>query len=181
MLAIQKKMIQMNTRSFLKKAKKKDKLTIGFQQAMHVGIIFSIADEKKHEEVKHFVNVLNRDDKKVEVMAFLGKGKENHEFKFDFFTEKDFTFTGDINGRSLISFTSKPFDYLINLDLKPNIFVENILARSKAKCRIGHFHDQNSNKFFEMMIRLNGHEPNLRRLYEQIYHYTKSVKNEGKL
>lgn len=180
MWAIQKKMIQWKTRSFVKK-QKKEKVTIGYKQAMHVGVIFTIEDEKKHEEVKKFINDLIQEDKKVEVMAFLGKGKENHEFKFEFFTEKDFTFNGDINGRQLITFTSKPFDYLICLDLKPNLYIENILSRSKAKCRIGHFNGPSSNDFFELMISINGQEPSLRSLYEQIFHYTKSVKNERAL
>jgi len=177
MLALQKKLIQLKTRSFVKR-QQKDRITIGYQHAMHIGVIFTIEDEKKHEEVKRFVNILNKEDKKVEVIAFLGKGMQNHEFKFDFFTEKDFTFTGDVNGRQLITFTSKPFDYLINLDLKPNLFIENILARSKAKCRIGHFSGPHANQFFELMISVNGQEPSLHNLYEQIFHYTKSVKNE---
>lgn len=170
----------MKTRSFLKK-QPKDRVTIGYKHAMHVGVIFTIEDEKKHEEVKKFVNDLMQEEKKVEVIAFLGKGMENHEFKFDFFTEKDFTFSGDINGRQLITFTSKPFDYLINLDLEPNLYIENILARSKAKCRIGHYRGPQSHQFFELMISLNGQEPSLNGLYEQIFHYTKSVKNERAL
>ncbi len=173
-------MIQIKTRSYVKQ-KKKDRVTIGYDQAMHVGVIFTIEDEKKHEEVKKFVNDLLKEDKKVEVIAFLGKGKENHEFKFDFFTEKDFTFSGDIGGRQLITFTSKPFDYLICLDLKPNLYLENILARSKAKCRIGHYSGPGTSDFFELMISLNGQEPGLRNLYQQIFHYTKSVKNERAL
>ena len=59
-----------------------------YQQAQTVGILFSVEDKRKHDDVKEFVHKLQQDGKKVQVLEFLPEKKDNFEFMFDFFTVK---------------------------------------------------------------------------------------------
>lgn len=141
-----------------------------YDQAKSIGIIFSTDDLKKHETVKKFVKRLERDGKKVHVLSFLPKGKENFEFLFDFFTEKDVSFWGNFTAELVINFANKPFDYLFYLDVDSNLLIKNILAMSKAKCRVGKF-DEENNAFFELMIQT--HNGSTEYLVDEMYKYTK--------
>lgn len=164
-------LLAMRTRAQLKKNKTK-RVSLPFTEARHVGIIYTVEDRKKHDEIKDFIHQLERDGKKVQVLCFLPENKDNYEFLFDFFTVKDISFWGNITAANAIKFYSEPFDYLYYLDTIPNPIVENILARSKAKCRIGK-HFENGQSYFELMINsLSGQKY----LYDGMYKYSKQLK-----
>jgi len=143
--------------------------SMAYHTAEKVGIVFSIDGLDKHEKIKDFIQKIESDNKEVEVLAFLPKNKENHEFLFDFFTSKDFNFWGSIISDRIDSFTNQPFDYLFYIDLQSNPLIHNILAKSKAKCRVGKFSEENE-PFCEMMIQTSN---NIDRLVDEMYKYTK--------
>lgn len=158
--------------SALLKRNKALRASLPYKQAVNVGIIFSVEDKSKHDEIKEFVRHLEHDGKQVKVMSFLPKNKDNYEFMFDFFTEKDLTFWGNINSHSAASFAETPFDFLYYIDTTPNPMVMNLIARSKAKCRVGKFWEK-SEPYFEMMIESkNG----AKGLIETMYRYTKALR-----
>src|SRR5687767_15509033 len=76
--------------------------SLPYAQALSVGIIFSVEDKAKHDEIKEFVRHLEHDGKKVKVISFLPNNKDNYEFMFDFFTEKDLSFWGNIESSTAI-------------------------------------------------------------------------------
>jgi hypothetical protein len=163
--------LKYKTSSFLKRNKSL-RISLPYQQALSVGIIFSVEDKTKHDEVKEFIRHLEHDGKDVKVICFLPKHKDNYEFMFDFFTEKDLTFWGNIDSSTALSFSETPFDFLYYIDTTPNPLIMNLLARSKAKCRVGKFWDRKE-PFFELMIESkNGHKT----LIETMYRYTKALK-----
>ena len=51
---------------------------------------------------------------------------------------------------------------------------QNILAKSKAKCRVGRFEEGKSD-YFEMMI--DHKENNYDQFIDQVFHYIKNVRN----
>ena len=122
-----------------------------FKKASHVGIIFEIEGLEKHRAVKQFIKDLESEGKQVEVLTYLGKGKDNHEFLFDFVSQGDVSFWGNITNERALSFANKEFDYLFNFDNTRNQVIENILARSKARCRVGCYMEENQ-EFFEFMV-----------------------------
>ena len=122
-----------------------------FRKAKYVGIIFMIEGLDKHKAVKQFIKDLEGEGKQVEVLTFLGKGKDNHEFLFDFVSPGDVSFWGNITNERALGFAEKEFDYLLNFDTTRNDVIEHILARSKAKCRVGCFVGENV-EFFEFMV-----------------------------
>jgi hypothetical protein len=150
------------------------RLTIEYRKAWEVGILYSVEDLSKHEMIKEFIRHLEKDIKKVEVLTFLDKDKENLEFRYNFFTVSDFSFWGEPIADSITKFAEKKFDFLLYLDLEINIYMENILARSKASCRIGSY-QENKQEFFELMVNVT-ENAKICHLIDQMYHYIKIIR-----
>lgn len=159
--------LKRKTKSYLKNNKVL-RSSMPYTQALNVGIIFSVESKQKHDLVKDFIKRLEHDGKKVNVVSYLPKQKENYEFMFDFFTDNDLTFWGNITAKNAISFSQTPFDYLFYLDTEPNPLILNLIAKSKAKCRIGKYNEI-SEPYFEMMIE---GKVEAKTLIEEIYKYT---------
>ena len=164
-------LLKMKTNSFLKK-NKSIRVSLPYKQALSVGIIFSVEDKSKHDEIKDFVKRLEHDGKQVVVMSFLPKNKDNYEFMYDFFTDKDMTFWGTLTSNAALKFADLPFDLLYYIDTTPNPYILNLLARSKAKCRVGKFWEK-SESFFEMMIE---NKNGTHALIDTMYKYTRALK-----
>ena len=163
--------LHLRTNSALK-SNKSLRNSIPYQQAHTVGILFSVEDKQKHEAIKDFIKVLEQDGKKVTVLEFLPKQKDNYEFKFDFFTVKDLSFWGKVNSPDADKFMEIPFDYLYCIDNASNPLIMHLLAKSKARCRIGKFSTEDQ-PFFELMIEQNG---SVKNLIDSMYKYSKQLK-----
>lgn len=164
-------LLKRKTRSYLKK-NKSIRVSLPYKQAISVGVIFSVEDKPKHDEIKDFVKRLEQDGKHVVVMSFLPKNKDNYEFMYDFFTDKDLTFWGNLTSGSALKFADMQFDFLYYIDTTPNPYVLNVIARSKAKCRVGKFWE-NGESFFEMMIE---NKNGTHSLIDTMYKYTRLLK-----
>ena len=163
--------LNIRTNNQLKKNKSL-RSSIPYKQALTVGVLFTVEDKKKHDDIKEFIHKLEQDGKKVQVLEYLPVKKDNYEFMFDFFTINDISFWGKIESEKTLKFSDTPFDYLFCLDTERNPMVLYLLARSKAKCRVGRFQDQEKS-FFELMIDSTGGTKNL---IDSIYKYTAKVK-----
>lgn len=146
--------------------------SIGYEKAHHIGVVFTVGDAQKHRFIKSLIKKLENDGKKVDVISFLGENQENHEFKFDFFTEKDVSILGAFKTENVIRFIEASYDYLFHVDMEPNIFVEHLMAKSAALCRIGYY-CENKKNVYEMMVKTKDH--NIEELVNQLYHYTSSL------
>lgn len=172
-----KKFLSLSTKTFLKK-NKIARRTIRYVKAKNIGIIYSVEDKTKHHAVKLFVKELKDEGKDVQVISFMGKGKENYEFLFDFITLNDVSFWGKLKSNSALQFASTEFDYLFNIDKDRNQLVENIMARCKAKCRIGVYSKDNG-EFYELMINIKSME-NTDEIIRTMHHYAKKIGGNGK-
>ena len=143
-----------------------------YKQAASAGILFTVEDKQKHADIKEFIHQLEKDGKKVQVLEYLPEKKENYEFKFDFFTIKDINFWGSLQSAAAEKFIQTPFDYLFYIDLRPNPIMLNLLANSKAHCRVGKFLDSQQ-AYLELMIEQNGTNKGL---IETMYNYTKQLR-----
>jgi hypothetical protein len=163
--------LRWRTESALKKNKSL-RTSTPYQKSNSIGIIFSVEDRQKHDEIKEFVRKLEQDGKQVKVLEFLPKRKENYEFLFDFFTIQDLNFWGKIDNHQAAGFAEAPFDYLFYVDNEHNPLVLNLLAQSKAHCRVGK-HQEGNEAYFEFMIENNG---TVRGLIDNMYKYTKQLR-----
>jgi len=163
--------LKIRTNSLLKRNKTL-RANLSYKKAQSIGIIFSVEDKIKHDAVKELIKKFEHDGKSVQVIEFLPNKKENYEFLFDFFSDKDLSFWGNITSDSALKFSDTPFDFLYYIDGAPNPMILNLLARSKSKCRVGKFWEEGS-PFFELMIESNG---NMRALMDNMYTYTSQLK-----
>lgn len=143
-------LLRYNTKSQIKKNKTLHS-SVAFKNATSVGVLFTIEDRTKHDAIKELVKKLEADGKTVKVLAFLPEKKENFEFLFDYFTVKDISFWGILQSTDALKFSDTSFDFLYCVDEDPNVMVLNLLARSKAKCRIGKYKEENK-PYYELMI-----------------------------
>ena len=166
------KFLQFNTRRLLRKNEVERK-NIDFKKAKTIGIIFSSEGIEKHQAIKSLIKSLKEDGKEVTVLSFLGKGRQNHEFLFDIVSSNDVSFWGSIHNEQVHAFTREPFDFLFHLDTVENEILENILAMSRAKCRVGIF-KEGKGPYYELMI--NPKNPDsVEELIKDIYHYTQKI------
>lgn len=143
--------LKYKTRSWLRKNKAL-RANVPYKKALTTGIIFTVEDKQKHHAVKEFIKQLEQDGKNVHVMEFLPERRDNYEFKFDFFTEKDINFWGHLNSTTANQFAESSLDYLFYLDMEPNPYILHLLAKSKAKCRVGKFWDEGAN-YLDFMVK----------------------------
>ena len=172
MSTISNRLLTRNTNKVIKKGKI-ERGSVSYDMAESVGILFTVIDRPKHSLIKKFIKLLEKDNKKVDVLCLLGEGKENYDFIFDYFTTRDFSLFGHVVSQSILLFIQKKFDYLIVLDTESNIFTDNILAKSNAKCRIGIYHDDRD-PFYELMIKIQK-DHSVEELIDQVYHYLKVI------
>ena len=115
--------------------------------------------------------------KKVEVLCFLEKGGGNYDFRYDYITSSDVGFWGKMQSQAAQKFSEHQFDYLFYLDLKKNLYLENVLAMSQAGCRIG-FYKKNNDNLLDLMIQVNG-KSSIDTAIDQIMYYTRKLGNNG--
>jgi hypothetical protein len=151
---------------------KTPRTTVAYKAAKTAGIIFTVEDKQKHFAVKEFIKRLESDGKHIQVLEFLPERKENYEFKFDFFMEKDITFWGNVQSASAVQFADAPLDYLFYLDLEPNPLILHLLARSHAKCRAGILWD-GGEKYLDFMVTSVANTP---ALLDTLYKYITQIR-----
>jgi hypothetical protein len=163
--------LKYKTRSYLKHNTAL-RTSLPYNKANSIGIIFSVEDRRKHDDIKEFVRRLELEGKHVTVMSFLPKNADNYEFLFDFFTEKDLNFWGNIQSESANRFADMTFDFLFYLDTEPNPFILNILARSRAHCRVGKYFPKGE-QYFEFMLEIKG---GTKALIDGIHRYASKIR-----
>lgn len=158
--------------NLLVKKQKSTRGSVSWAKALTAGIIFTVEDKQKHFAIKDFIKKLEHEGKHVQVLEYLPEKSENYEFKFDFFTDKDLSFWGNINSPSALQFADAPFDFLFYLDLEPNPMIMNILARSRAKCRVGKYWENGSTYLDFMVDSVSTNQA----LLESVYKYVLQLK-----
>lgn len=166
------KLLRYKTQSFLRK-NTTPRHNAAYRQAVSIGIIFTVQDRKKHDHIKDLIRKLEHDGKQVKALGYLPPNQENYEFLFDFFTYREVSVWGNITAPSALKFADTAFDFLIYLDASPNEFILNLIAKSRAKCRIGKFWDEGAEPYFEMMIESRG---DARQLIDDLYRYTTALR-----
>lgn len=165
------KLLRYKTRTYLKNNKTL-RYNEPYKQAASIGLIFTVEDRQKHDQIKNLIRKLEYDGKKVKALAYLPANQENYEFLFDFFTYREISFWGNITAASALTFADTPFDFLLYLDPTPNELVLNVVAKSKAKCRIGKYWSEGA-PFFEMMVESKGDS---KTLIDDLYRYTTALR-----
>lgn len=157
--------------------KKNDAIRIsdGYEHAKKIGVLYSNSSALELEVISELIGKIERDGIEVEAMTFVPNVKKTETFDFPFFTEHDLSPNGKWRKPEVDKFQNEAFDYLICLDEETNKYIRNILALSKAKCRVGKY-EEGFDQYFELMIDYG--EGNFERFVDQLFHYLKSVRND---
>ena len=86
------------------------------------------------------------------------------------YTKKDYSWSGKIKSPLVNKFIKTPFDFLFSVNTSSILHIENILALSNAKCRIGTTTDQD-NEHLDFMIRVKENS-SIDKLTNSMLHYT---------
>ncbi|MCA6074781.1 DUF6913 domain-containing protein [Fulvivirga sedimenti] len=141
-----------------------------YEDAKNVGILYTAEDLTKHDIIKDLAKKFESDGKKVSVMSFLPKDVQNFEFRYNFFTDKEIGFFGNVNSEDVHTFVNKPFNYLLYVDFEGDPIMRYLLSMSRAQCRVGFFEEINR-PFCDLMVAPQ--QPNYKSLAHEMYKYTK--------
>ena len=83
------------------------------------------------DEVEKLLNLRN-----AKIYSFRTY-KKSHELSYKHFSEKDFSWKGNINQLNFKSFIDEPFDLLIGYFIKKNLYLENAVLHSNATFKVG--------------------------------------------
>ena len=125
--------------------------SIAYSEALKIGIIFCNDDQSKIEAADRLGTLLKMDGKQVKTMAYERRNDVKH-LPYDSITRENFSFFGNFIGKPITDFVNNEFDFLVCIDEQPNNLVRNILANSKAKCRVGRY-EENNQPSFEMLLK----------------------------
>lgn len=151
--------------------------SVGFDQAQSLGILYSGDSAEKLEVIHQLTARLNRLGKQVTACCYLPDSCSSAASRASITTPRDFRLWGAITHLPTKIFVHTSFDYLYHVDWEGDPVLDYLLARSHAKCRVGHY-DSRRVALFEVMVRCrkeSGHEE-LAALASQMLHYTQCLK-----
>ncbi len=158
MLSIKEKLLTLYTFRALK-ANRVARCNVGFQQAQLIGLIYTQGDAGKQVSICKLVDQLKHSGKQIKVFYYLPKPlppnqalEKGVDTYFPSFTKQAISYLGKVVDGSLAEFINTPFDYLYHIDLVSNPILDYLLAKSKAKCRVGNF-ALNRSHLFEVMVK----------------------------
>jgi len=150
--------------------KRKHFEAVPFETSKTIGVIL---DDKtsKNKDVSSFIDELKQKHK-VSIVTFTNE-KTTKDTPKHIFSKSDFNWNGKILKKSVLNFTKTPFDFLISLNTSTILYVENVLALSQAKCRVGISQEENY-PFLDFMI-MTSSKTSWAKAIENIKHYTENI------
>ncbi len=168
MFIITKKIIEFRMPSLIKEDKTKRSNVVNYNEAHEIGILANLNNYEKQQEIRAFIERLQADDKKVQILCYDTRKEKTKIFGFNTFTKRNISFWGKFTHSDIIDFLDTKFDFLFHLDFEPDIIINKLLVLSQAHCRIGRYIESQT-PFYELMIDAKTMEE----FSEETYKYTK--------
>lgn len=103
-----------------------------------VGIIVDEGSKFDFESLKKLQKEISSDSKNFHILTCKSSGESYNEFRGLLFFEKDFSWNGKIKSTELLNFLANDFDMLIDYTKSNTIFKKLLVAKSKAKFKVGY-------------------------------------------
>lgn len=168
---IKSTLINWGTKRYLKNNGTK-RSSVPFSKAKKIGIIFDGKTKQDEEAINGFVKNLKQQGKEVSVFRYDQKNNEG-EKGVKTFSLSDIKWNGVIKSYGLKKLIRTEFDYLFSLNTSPILLLENVLARSQAKCRVGSV--KGSGGHCELAIHARSNN-SIKELLENMIQYTQMIK-----
>lgn len=151
-----------------------ERYALNYEEAGTIGILFYDFTQSQKSVIASFVDKLRLEGKKVKVLIYSEEDQtEVIGRPFPTFTQKEISVLGNIQSQEVLDFTDESFDYLFCLYLKHIPTFDYILAKSKAKLRIGKYFE-NSENYLDLMLNLP-ENASFATLIEMMLQYTKKL------
>jgi len=148
-----------------------------YRDASRILIFFTSEGNQKFAIVKGLQNRFEKEGKKVKCLYILLKDEDKPDVHMDEGMQRllpdDFSLFGDIHKPEVNELLAADFDFMIHSDLEANIYSDLVMAKSKAKCRIGRYFEGHDEQY-DMMIGID-EDKKINFLLDQLYHYTKAL------
>ncbi len=129
--------------------------------SVKVGIVYLATDEKAHADVRNYVKKI-KDElglHKIQCIGYADVKVLPHylhaKLNFDAFCQKDLNWYRIPGGNTVNNFIAEEHDVLIDLTMDEYLPIQYIVAKSRARFKVGRFTDSNK-RFLDMMIDIAG-------------------------
>ncbi|MCB0794852.1 MAG: hypothetical protein KDB88_08955 [Flavobacteriales bacterium] len=166
----------MGTRRLVKEARTERRpVARNLATAGKVGIVYVAEDETAHKQVKNYVKKIKEDlgIHKIMAMGFADEKALPHylspRLNFEAICNKDLNWYRIPHGNAVENFIAEEYEVLIDLTLEDSLPIQYIVAKSRARFKVGRYGEANKH-FLDMMIDMAGAQ-SLPQLITQIDHY----------
>ncbi len=150
--------------------------------ARKVAIVYVATDEKAFTHVKNYVKRVKEELGISQIMA-LGLCDEKSlphylhpRLNFEAITLKDLNWYRIPQGNTVQNFMADEYEVLIDLSLEDRLPVQYIVAKSRARFKVGRYSESNK-RILDMMIDMAGSQ-SLSQLIQQTHHYLLMVNSQ---
>ena len=144
-------------------------------EATKIGIVYIAEDEQMHNHVRNYVKKVKEELGIVKVMALGYYDSKalphwlSSRLNFDQFSRKDLNWYRIPGGNTVQNFIAEEYEILIDLTMEDRLPTQYIMARSRARFKVGRLGDHNK-RFLDMMIDMAG-STSLPQLITQVDRY----------
>lgn len=110
---------------------------VNLDSAASVGILFDASELKDRDVVLKFAEDLQKQSKKVRLLAYFDSKLEGDSFGFPYYTVKDLDWTRCPGGEEVKKFLDQKFDLLFVLKPQAEAHMEYIAALAYAHLKVG--------------------------------------------
>lgn len=142
------------------------------ESARTVGILFDATEEKYKTETLEFARNMEKKGKKVRLLGYIKTKVPPTGLSFDFFFQKELTWTGIPKSEKALAFAQEKPDLLLCLNLSDEAALAWLAAQSQAAMKIG-FATNFSNDF-DMILEIPA-EKGIRYFTEQLHLYLDKI------
>ena len=150
--------------------------------ARKVAIVYVVEDEAAHNHVRNYVKRVKEELGISNVMA-LGYSDQklmphylHAKLNFEAICQKDLNWYRIPQGNTVQNFVAEEYEILIDLTLEDRLPIQYIMAKSRARFKVGRWSESNK-KILDMMIDMAGSR-SLPQLIQQVHHYLLMVNSK---
>jgi hypothetical protein len=147
-----------------------------------VAIVYVVEDEAAHNHVRNYVKRLKEELGLSNIMA-LGYSDQkamphylHAKLNFEAICQKDLNWYRIPQGNTVQNFMAEEYEIIIDLTLEDRLPIQYILAKSRARFKVGRWSESNK-KILDMMIDMAGSK-SLPQLIQQVHHYLLMVNSK---
>ena len=151
-------------------------------QARKVAIVYVATDERTFTHVKNYVKRVKEELGISHIMA-LGLTDEkvlpnflHPRLNFEAITHKDLNWYRIPQGSTVQNFIAEEYEVIIDLSLEDRLPIQYIVAKSRARFKVGRFSESNK-QILDMMIDIAGAQ-SISQLIQQVHNYLLMVNSK---